>query len=519
MIKLNNYTLFVGDTETWVENCTEDYLIEEYPKTQIINNGIILPLMRNFSERLAGWGGVCDEAGNFVTGHDNSVLNKNEDEWFNVYDAYPIPGEMNIVKETVVYGGMIADHFGHFIVESLSRLWWLLDNISCEYKFIFITEECTPDEIAYFDYLIMLGLKKENIVILREPTRFDAIIVPEQSTYLDSGYRLNAMSIYNAIRDSVTPASYEKVYFTRTKLADSYIVNEEYFEDYFRLRGYEIIAPERLSLKEQVSIMAGVKEFACTNGSLHHHILFANNEVNVTLINRYRIPDIAQFMPYYYEYRILRPMYWINQARDANCICIDASVNFLPHHGFQSLYFIAPNQYWKSYVAYINNLENVEYNRYLQDDDTSHKYKAVEYIEKWCKKLLSQNTYFLQDVNRIVFTFADFAITFHELFVNELDDTAKGRLKSVFERDGRLKILYGAGNYGKQAWNCYGNEQVYAFADINKYGTKYLGKPVIHPSALSVLSDEYEIVICAEKSEGMIEYLKNIGVEDFLLFL
>lgn len=510
MKQINNYTLFVENPDEWIESCNKDYLIEEMPRTQIIDNGIILPLKNDYTSQYTGIGGVCDEVGNFVSGHDTSILFTNKDCWFNVYKAYSVPYETNIVKETVVYGGMIYNHFGHFITECLSRMWWLLENITCEHKFIFIIPEHFPDNVAFLDYFSMLGLKKERIIILREPTRFDAVIVPEQSTYIYSGYRANAMRVYDAIRDSVAPASYEKVYFTRTKLSNPDIVGEEYFEDYFRSEGYEIIAPESLSIKEQVSLMAGAKDFACTSGSLHHHILFANDSIAATIINRCRVHPWD---------KLVNPIHWINQARNANCIYVDACMNFLPHNPSYSTHLVAPNKHWKSYVSHINNLEDTDYNELLQEDyDTNCNDKILEYIYKWCKKIVIHPYENLWWHGRSGFTFADFAITLHELFINELDDSIKRRLKSAFNIDARQKILYGAGYFGRIAWSCYGEDKVYAFADINKHGTEYLGKPVIHPSALSVLSDEYEVVICAEESESMIEYLKNIGVEDFRLF-
>ena len=63
----------------------------------------------------------------------------------------------------------------------------------------------------------------------------------------------------------------------------------------------------------------------------------------------------------------------------------------------------------------------------------------------------------------------------------------------------RQKILYGAGAMGKQAFEFYTKDDpnaVYCFADTFKYGTEYMGKPVISIKELAAIKDNYDIVIC-----------------------
>ena len=84
--------------------------------------------------------------------------------------------------------------------------------------------------------------------------------------------------------------------------------------------------------------------------------------------------------------------------------------------------------------------------------------------------------------------------------------------------DNKQKIIYGAGSYGERAFNYYGNERIYAFADMSKSGNEFLRKPVIHPSELTVLSEKYDIIICVKKYDDVVIYLNSIGVNDFNLF-
>ncbi|MDR2579706.1 MAG: putative sugar O-methyltransferase [Fibromonadaceae bacterium] len=80
------------------------------------------------------------------------------------------------------------------------------------------------------------------------------------------------------------------------------------------------------------------------------------------------------------------------------------------------------------------------------------------------------------------------------------------------------KILYGAGFWGEKAFHIY-KEYVYAFVDMNKHGSTFLGKPILHPSELVALQEKYDIIICTEKYIDVIEYFKYIGVTEYQVFL
>jgi len=409
---LNNYTLYIEDADRWVKDCQEDCCINEETKVQIIKSGIILPLilpLKNDARNSCGMGGVCDVNGIFVAGH--KTWKSQDGPGITVSRAYPIPSEINSSKETVVYGGLVYNHFGHFITECLSRMWWFLENPTCGYKFVFITPENHPDDSRFLEYFLLLGLAKENIIVLRKPTRFDLIIIPDQSIYIHSGYKPNATKIYNVIRKNVPAAGYEKVYFTRTKLHRPDAVNEEYFESYFHSKGYEVIAPEKLSIEEQVAVMAGVKEYACVSGSLHHHILFGRNGIKITVLNRSRSA-------------LCYTMRWINQAKQAISTYVDASMNFLPHAPSNSLYLLAPNAYWKSYIKdYFND--------YLSNNISINKDKILEYIEKWCQMMATFDVFSLSRHTEM--TCLDFIIKFHRYYYNnELEETTKKRLREAF---------------------------------------------------------------------------------------
>ena len=506
---MNKCKLYVEEPGKYA-NISRDWFIDEEPGWRVINQGIILPWKSANDPRhpYGGLGGVCDAEGVFVEGH--KVVLDRPDYALRVCDAYPITEDIECFSETVVYCGVIISHWGHFVVECLSRMWWLIENESCQHKLIFIVtfdafDSCT----TLLEYFYMLGIEKERIVLLRQPTRFDSVIVPSQSSYIYSGYKRKAMKVYDAIRDSVEPAAYKKVYFTRTKLHKHVqqrdATNEEYFEDYFRKNGFEIIAPEKLPIKEQLAIAAGAQEIACVFGSLHHHALFAQAGIKLTLLCRV-------------SGHIEKPIFWINQAKKASCILEDVSANFLPRIPYYSAYFLAPNRYWDMYRQ-----------EYFEDYDSSDRdawrHNLIGYIEAWIKTTLVTRHFELRMCGEEIKTLTDF-ITFYCKYVldYEIDEHAKVRLNDVFTKteitasDRKQKILYGAGHIGWYAHEYYGDKDVFAFSDKNKFGEKYYGKSILHPFELYDIQNQFDIVICIKESQEAVDYFESMGISNFYVF-
>ena len=83
----------------------------------------------------------------------------------------------------------------------------------------------------------------------------------------------------------------EKVYFTRSKFrgAKSREVGLQIIDEVFKNGGYNIIAPEKLTLAEQVLIWNNAKRIACINGTIPLNVIFhikKNNCLTLTVLNK-----------------------------------------------------------------------------------------------------------------------------------------------------------------------------------------------------------------------------------------
>lgn len=92
-----------------------------------VEEGFVLPLKKSIDDSGTSYfrGGVTDSCGVFVEmsrhwrGSKGGSLTEGYD--FSLKDAEIVPKE-------VLYGGVFVNHFGHFLMESTNRLWYLIEN-------------------------------------------------------------------------------------------------------------------------------------------------------------------------------------------------------------------------------------------------------------------------------------------------------------------------------------------------------------------------------------------------------
>jgi len=404
----NGYnSLYIKNVDYWKPFFRTEFSNNDMQETRIIKDGTILPFISTNNSSVIGTGGVYNTDGTFFAGHIGSGEITDRKCSFQ--------NEIEYVPETVVYGGFYMDHYGYMIIESLSRLWWYVENPYYKYKCVFIS---ASDQIGtlFVDLIALLGLTRADIILCKTPTYFNNVIVPDQATYFIGGYNKKVSVVYDAIRDSVKPKRYDKVYLTRTKLPNSNLINEEYFENYYRNQGFYVVAPELLSIKEQVSIMAGVKQLVCTEGTLAHNVVFCQDGIQLTILNKQATsPNLIQL--------------WLNKFRNVRCTYIDVSINFMPTATNNPGCLLMPTIYWKQYIS--DNSETL-----LPCEDVNIDSFVSEYLKLWAKRaVFFSQSHECQSQIQIMrsVSLADIIINIHEnILGDELDDSIKTKLYELF---------------------------------------------------------------------------------------
>ena len=364
--------LYVKNVEEYKERINKKYLINETAQVLEIKNGILLPPKKKSNSTRNGIfsGGVATENYEFVSGmkrHEKAAGN------YSCLDSYKVDTEIDYIDEEIIFGGIIIKHFGHAILEDLSRLWYIVKNKKDKRRVAFLCYNSISE--YHYELFELVGLSRDRVLIIDKPTKFKTICVPEESLHSWFGYKKEYNLIYDEIRKNVKPKSAKKIYFTRTELNDSFDVNEKFFEQFYKKQGYKIIAPEKLSLREQIEYAAGAEELVCTLGTLSHFGLFMDYGSKLIIYNRTLINNLT-------------PQYIINEARKLIVTYIDAILELLPVEHSGGCACMYPTEYFKEYLK--DN--NIDYDNQIKKLDKGKI--IVQYLENYAKNYSRADRYF-----------------------------------------------------------------------------------------------------------------------------
>ncbi|MCQ8242487.1 glycosyltransferase 61 family protein [Rhizosaccharibacter radicis] len=204
----------------------------------------------------------------------------------NIWTPYSLK-EMSLVVEDsdCVYGGWLHEHYGHFILSSLSRFWnHRLINPSTKV----VVHSLKPLEHwfkqAWFIAIIdALGIDRSQLLRLDQPTRFRSLILAGPAfqeecfahkvfarSMNDLGKRITAES-------KIADLDNTPVYFSKVRLDSGVqkIYNESDICDILERNGVRIVFPEAMSLLEQVTLWYSERTFISFMGSSLYTSIFA----------------------------------------------------------------------------------------------------------------------------------------------------------------------------------------------------------------------------------------------------
>lgn len=295
----------------WYDQSVE---VRQDPTVWRGSNATILPLRRDPADGLLfGKGGVVDEHGDYVP------LSAIEGR---VQFSYPV--EMPEYRdETVVYCGYLVDHWGHFLIEGVTRLWYFLENDPTIDKYVFFLDEGEERQIKgnYLEFFRLLKIW-DKLEIINKPTTYRQVVVPELGIYMRTAYTPKLLKVFDTIADNVqvdpsweTP---EKIYYSRSQFQKGIPFEFGFatLDDFFQRNGYTILFPEKVPLGQMVHYIRNAKVVATLSGSLPHNMLFGRQGQKVEILERFVISDDNQTD--------------VNRMRELDVTYIDANIPVFP---------------------------------------------------------------------------------------------------------------------------------------------------------------------------------------------
>ena len=318
--------LYVEDQEK--EQYFHDYRSKRDLKVLTIENGYIFPALDPEQyDPMYGDYGVRDSKKNFVP-----LSSMRSVEYLSpYYDSYNEPAEY--VDKKIIYCGVAYFfQYGHFLLESLSRLWYVLKHTDDQAQIAFIPIGSIGKYAEFFE---LLGIPMERIIFVDRPMQFAEIIIPEISSEMGEAYTEEFLTPYRKMMDSVSAGKHKKIYLTRRKFAFSGLCGEKSVEKLFKVNGYKIIVPEEHSVKEQVALIKGADSVVSFLGSATHNAVFAQEGTEFIILNRADNICPIQML--------------INQAKKLDYYYVDAYFYCLPTSYFWGPALVGSTQYMKAF--------------------------------------------------------------------------------------------------------------------------------------------------------------------------
>ena len=252
---------------------------------QKYSDATILPLRSNANDNLLfGRGGVIDSNNEYI--EESGIPGR-------IFDSYEVH-EPEYRDERVVYCGYLVPHWGHFLVEAVTRLWYYLKKDSSIDKYVFFIEENSDRSISgnYKEFLELLGVW-DKIDVINAPTKYKEVTAPERGFKMGQFWSDEFKSIYNtvaeaALKKNVDTTSGKKVFLSRSqlKLFSNKEFNMDMLDDFFQKNGYQVVFPEQQSLSDLIRIIRNADMVATLSGSIQHNMLFAMDNAKQIVLEK-----------------------------------------------------------------------------------------------------------------------------------------------------------------------------------------------------------------------------------------
>ena len=165
--------------------------------------------------------------------------------------------------------GNLLRHFGHFLLDGLPYLWYLLrlpEAYRASLKYIHLGN---PIPSWGWAFLHPFGITPDKVVCFTRCTQVEALIVPSASYQPHTAQHPAFQAVLDTLRMHYAPAAvpHQKVFLSRQQQPSRILINQTAVEQYFKQHGYQIIQPENYSIAEQIRLAASASHLAGPIGS------------------------------------------------------------------------------------------------------------------------------------------------------------------------------------------------------------------------------------------------------------
>lgn len=220
------------------------------------------------------------------------------------------------------YAGRYVTHFGHILLETLTRFWPDVDYQAFDHLLTtpkFVDDSWSGRTSGLFDRMLsMADAPVGRMTVAVQPVRCDELLVPSSPFRVAVSADPRFLAVFDRIGDRVERDLYgsdlghlpRRIYLSRSRLEKRRTTkqrnadNERSAEEWFERNGFDIIHPQLLPLPEQIALCRNAQVIAGCDGSALHMAMFARPGARMLAIDSRAVPN--QFL--------------INQARGLDAV-------------------------------------------------------------------------------------------------------------------------------------------------------------------------------------------------------
>tara|TARA_R100001510_G_C7656996_1_gene217980 strand:+ start:25949 stop:26995 length:1047 start_codon:yes stop_codon:yes gene_type:complete len=196
------------------------------------------------------------------------------------------------------YGGTIYDHFGHFLLDSLSRLYPILNEVRSSNSpilFHYPLDSLDRENVlnGYVgDFFALLGLAHEKIVFIDKPLLVSKLYYHE-ATFSDANFVSDSIkSSYPCLSQKNKTAKRGFISKSKLQSGTGFTSQGEEIDEIFGSLGFDVIYPESIPLQEQIDIVQSYDVLIGFPSSFFHLKLFCKEGAKLIIM----FPEIEEFL-------------------------------------------------------------------------------------------------------------------------------------------------------------------------------------------------------------------------------
>lgn len=266
----------------------------------LVENAIVVPPPAESRTRQQK-SGVLTADGSFV---ENSISWGRSTDAVNAAPDMPDPDTIEDLPGTWMYAGIAYGHFGHFIVESMSRVWAMdelrgkIDGLIFTPKVIKPTADRTVQVYEPMMRALGVDVPARNTIV---PLRVERLYVPRQGFGMHD-LIVGSERFRNYMKaeagKGIDPKGAERIYISRTRLPANRggLLGESVLEALLAAEGYAMYHPQKETQVDQIAQYKAARDIISVDCSPLHLVGYVGNaDQRIAILTR-RSMDIARSM-------------------------------------------------------------------------------------------------------------------------------------------------------------------------------------------------------------------------------